>query len=121
MMYVDNLNAFIRMASTHPKAAGKTFVVSDRVPVSTPELVRAIAAADGCQARLFPMHRAMMGLGTRLVGRADDYRKLTSSMVIDQGRAVALLGWKPPYELNTALSHVLPRIPRSSARGLRFG
>ncbi|MEM7565845.1 MAG: NAD-dependent epimerase/dehydratase family protein [Pseudomonadota bacterium] len=55
LVSVRNLADLLVEATTHPAAAGRTFLVSDGPPVSTPDLVRAIAHAMGRDARLLPL------------------------------------------------------------------
>jgi nucleoside-diphosphate-sugar epimerase len=58
----DNLaDAVVRCAEA-PRAAGRTFGVTDGAPLSTPALCRAPAAALGWPARLFPFPPALLEL-----------------------------------------------------------
>jgi nucleoside-diphosphate-sugar epimerase len=79
-----------------PQAVGKTFAVSDGAPLSTPALCRAIAGAFGRPSRLFPFPPALLEL-------APPARKLTRSLVIDDGAIRSELGWLPPQLLEEGL------------------
>ncbi len=52
LLYLGNFVDAIRVCAEHPAAAGQTFLLDDGEPVSTPELVRAVAHAMGRPARL---------------------------------------------------------------------
>ena len=79
-----------------PQATGKTFLVSDGAPVSTPALCRAMAEALGCPLRLFAFPPALLEL-------APPARKLTRSLVVDGGAIRRELGWAPPQSFEEGL------------------
>ncbi len=96
LVYVGNLcDAIIRCLEA-PQAACKTYFVSDGVPVSTPDLVRAIARALGKPARLFPFP-------PRLLDLVPPLRRLTRSMEVDDSAIRRELGWRPPYTFEQGL------------------
>ena len=72
-----------------PRSAGATFCVTDGAALSTPALCRAIGAALGREARLFAFPPALL----ELVPAA---RKLTRSLVLDDGAIRRELAWTPP-------------------------
>jgi UDP-glucose 4-epimerase len=78
------------------KAEGRTYCVTDGEAVSTPALCRAIAAALGRNARLF-------ALPTVLLEIAPAARKLTRSLVLDDGAIRRELGWAPPRAFDEEL------------------
>jgi nucleoside-diphosphate-sugar epimerase len=90
LIYVGNLcDAVLACLGT----SGKSFLVSDGAPVSTPQLCRAIGAALGRPARLF---RVPPGL---IPGTA-----LKSSLEMDDSAIRTQLGWKPPFSFEQGLS-----------------
>ncbi|MEM6960304.1 MAG: NAD-dependent epimerase/dehydratase family protein [Myxococcota bacterium] len=107
MLFVGNLVRFIQTVCLHPDAAGETFVISDRESISTPDLITAIARAEGRRSRLLPVPLFLMRASTRLLGRSEDFRKLSTSMVLDSSRSKEILGWRPPYSFEEALSITL--------------
>ena len=104
LVYLGNLVDAIVRTLDHPAAARETFMVSDREDVSTPELVRRIARALGKPARLIPVPPAVLRLGGRLVGRADDVARLLDDLVVDSSRIGERLGWRPPFTLDEGLA-----------------
>jgi UDP-glucose 4-epimerase len=88
-------DAVARCVDSH-QAAGRTFCVTDGAPVSTPALCRAIAASLGRDARLFALAPALLEL-------APAARKLTRSLVLDDGAIRRELGWAPPRTLDEEL------------------
>jgi nucleoside-diphosphate-sugar epimerase len=91
-LFVGNLVALLRRCAEHPAAAGRTFLVSDGEDLSTPELVRRMAAALGRKARLLPFPPALLPA------------KLAGSLVVDAADARERLGWQPPLSVNEALA-----------------
>ncbi len=93
LLFVDNLTDLVAVAAQHPAAAGQVLLARDGADVSTPALIRALAAALGVRARLFPFP----GIG--LVVPA-----LAYSAEIDDSATRARLGWAPPVTLAEGLA-----------------
>lgn len=104
MIYVGNLVDAIRTCLIHPNAAGKTFLVSDGEDVSTPELIRRLAAAMRRPARLMPVSTDWMRFMGKIVGKAAAVDRLLGSLVIDMSAIQHDLGWKPPYQMEEGLT-----------------
>ena len=60
LIYVDNLASAIIACVDSTAAAGRIYNVADDPSVSTPDLVRALAAASGISPRLFPVPPAAL-------------------------------------------------------------
>lgn len=113
LLGLSNFVDLISCTLGHPRAAGETFLAADARPLSTPELIRAIAAAMGRRARLFDVPVGWLRLGARLVGRPDILERLCGSLVVSAAKAHDLLGWRPPWstddELGRAVQDLLER------------
>ena len=96
LIFVGNLADAIQECLTHPKAAGGRFLVHDGRPMSTAELVRAIAEALGKPARLLPVPPSVLALAARLAGREAMLDRVAGSLVIDDGAIRRALNWRPP-------------------------
>jgi nucleoside-diphosphate-sugar epimerase len=96
LVYAGNLaDAAVRCLES-PLAAGKTYGVADGAPLSTPALCRALGAALGRPARLFPCPPALLEF-------APPARKLTRSLVVDDSALRRELGWAPPHTFDEGL------------------
>jgi nucleoside-diphosphate-sugar epimerase len=95
LLYVDNLVSAIMACLSNPLSAGKTYLISDGLPVSTPELVRSIACALARPVRLFPFPPALLGFAGSLLGKRDQVRRLTGSLEVDSSLIRRELGWRP--------------------------
>jgi nucleoside-diphosphate-sugar epimerase len=100
----------------HPNAAGNTFLVCDDDDVSTPELVRRIAAALGRQARVFPVPLALLRLAGAVIGKRAAVDRLVGSLTVDTGKIRRELGWKPPFTMEQGLRETAEWVVRQDRR-----
>lgn len=103
LIYVGNLADAVVTVLEHPDAAGQTFLVQDGEPLSTADLVRAIAAALGRPARLVAVPQGLMALGATLTGTRAVFDRLAGTLTVDDGPIRDRLGWRPPHDLATGL------------------
>ncbi len=113
LVFTGNVVAAIERVLESPAAAGEVFFVRDPADVSTPDLVRAIAAALGRPARLIPVPAPLF----RAAGAAGDLlapwvkvpigssavARLFGSLAVDAGKLARVTGFQPPYSLAEGL------------------
>lgn len=100
---LDNLVDFILLCAEHPAAANETFLVSDGEDLSTPELIRRLARAMECSARLIPVPESVLMTGAMLLGKRAVARRLLGSLQVDISKARQRLGWVPPVSVDEGL------------------
>lgn len=105
MIAVSNLTDFIQRCISHPAAANQTFLVSDGEDLSTPALIREIAAGLGSNHRIFPFPTAVLKHCLAVAGRRRMFSQLCESLRIDSSKARTLLDWEPPFSARDALRH----------------
>lgn len=103
LIYLGNLVDAIRVCLTHPKAAGKTFLVSDGDDVSTPELIRRVAAALGRRPLLLPVPISWMRWAGAFLGKKAAVDRLLGSLSVDMTPLREEMGWNPPYTMQAGL------------------
>ncbi|MEG4416952.1 UDP-glucose 4-epimerase, partial [Microcoleus sp. C2C3] len=106
---VDNLVDLILTTIDHPKAANRTFLVSDDEDLSTSELLRRTAAAMGRPARLLPVPTPLLSGAARLLGKSTLARSLLSSLQIDTASTRDTLAWHPPLTVTEGLARAVRR------------
>ncbi|ODU13890.1 MAG: NAD-dependent dehydratase [Thiobacillus sp. SCN 64-35] len=104
LLYLGNFVDVIRLCVEHPAAAGQTFLVDDGRPVSTPELVRAVAHAMGRPVRLLAIPVGMLEFAGALLGKRAAVARLTGSLWLDSSLIRTYLGWTPPYSMEAGLA-----------------
>ena len=103
LVALDNLVDVICVAARHPAAANETFLVSDDDDLSTPDLVRRLAAAMGVRPRLVPVPPALLSLGAAVLGKRDLADRLLGTLTVDCSRVRNALGWTPPLSVDEGL------------------
>lgn len=104
MIYLGNFADALTNCTIHSAAAGQTFLVSDGEDVSTPGLFRALAAALGVPARLFPFPVTLLKLGGLILGQQGEVGRLTGSLQVDSSKIRNTLHWQPRYTLADGLA-----------------
>lgn len=111
LVSVANLVDFIQCCMAHPAAANQAFLVSDGHDLSTPELIRRMAAALHQSARLLPVPPTLLRWGAACVGKQALLQQLTGTLQADIHKARTLLGWAPPHTADAALAQALAPPP----------
>ena len=114
LVYVGNLVDAILTCVTHPAAKNQTFLISDGEDLSTPELIRRLAARarkiDGNRAKLFTLipipPRLLISIG-KLTGKADSVDKLLGSLTVDSTHIQKTLNWHPPFTVDQGLDETV--------------
>jgi len=104
LLYLGNFVDAIRLCVEHPAAAGQTFLLDDGVPVSTPELIRALARAMGRSTHLLAVPVGVLALAGALLGKRAAVARLAGSLIVDSSAIRSRLGWTPPYTLQQGLA-----------------
>ena len=99
----DNLLDFIITCINHPKAGNETFIISDGEDISTPELIRYLAAGMGKPANLWPVPVSLLKFGAYLLNRSSMCQQLCGSLQVDISKARKILNWSPPVNIDVNL------------------
>ena len=106
LIFLDNLVDVAARAAIDPAAAGRVLLLRDTVDLSTPELVRALAAGLGRPTRLFALPRAVLAMLRPIPALGPLAARLTLSLQVDDSATRALLDWAPrvPTEIGLAIT-----------------
>ena len=111
LLHVGNLTDALILCATHPKAANRTYLLSDGDDVSTPELLRQLGRAMNRPARLFPCPEFLLKMVGIITGRSAQVSRLLGSLQVDSSRIRNELGWIPPCTLQQGLLHSVGHEP----------
>ena len=107
LLYLGNLVDAILETLRRPEAARGEFLVADAGPVSTPALVREIAAHMGTSSRLVPFPVALLKLAGRVLKNSQAVERLTGSLWADTTHIRNRLGWQPAVSLRQGLQETV--------------
>lgn len=100
---VWNLIDLIKTCIEHAGAANATLLVRDGEDISTSELLRKIAVAQGQAPRLFWVPRGVLKAGATLLGKRQMYDRLFDSLQVDDNATRKTLDWTPPLSLDEGI------------------
>ncbi|MEN3354675.1 MAG: UDP-N-acetyl-alpha-D-quinovosamine dehydrogenase [Betaproteobacteria bacterium] len=106
LVALANLTDAIVACVRTPHAAGRTYLVSDDEPLSTPALVRKLAESLQVKPRLFRCPLAILETAAALTGRSSEITRLTRSLEIDSSHIRNDLNWMPPYSLSQGFTEM---------------
>lgn len=104
MVSIWNLCDLIRCAVAAERSVSGVLLVSDGDDLSTPQLVRGLAAALSVPARLIPVPPLLLHAGGSLIGRSAEVSRLLGSLQVDISATQACLNWKPGLPVGMALA-----------------
>lgn len=104
LLSVRNLAHAVGLALDAPDLRNEVFNVSDAEDVSTPDLIRRIAAALGRPARLIPVPVALLAAAARLAGRSADFERLAGDLAVDVTHIAERLRYRPTESLDQGLA-----------------
>lgn len=103
MLYVKSLADAIARTLAAPRWPARTYLLSDGEDLSTPELIRRIAAQMARPARLWPVPVPLLKAAGRLSGRRGMIERLTGSLTVDSRPFREDYGWSPPFRVDMGL------------------
>jgi nucleoside-diphosphate-sugar epimerase len=104
---IDNLVDLIGVCIRHPAAAGQVLLASDDADVSTPELIRKLAAAMGVRAHLIPVPSGVLRFAARFSAGSSALSRLCDSLQVDVSATRRTLAWSPPVSLDEGLKRTV--------------
>jgi nucleoside-diphosphate-sugar epimerase len=110
LLYVGNLVDALMTCASHPEAVGNTYLVSDGVAISTPDLLQSLAKALGVSSRVFAWPIGLVKVIGAVFGKANKVERLVGSLQVDISKIRRELGWVPPYSLQQGLNKTVGRV-----------
>lgn len=100
---LDNLVSLLVTCVAHPAAVNQTFLVSDGEDLSTTDLLRRLARAQGIAARLLPVPVSLLQAGANFLGKRDIAQRLLGDLQVDIEPTCSQLDWFPPITVDEGL------------------
>ncbi|MCB1492544.1 MAG: NAD-dependent epimerase/dehydratase family protein [Rhodobiaceae bacterium] len=100
---LDNLAGLLAHLGRAPAIPGVPLLPHD-ITLSTPDLLRRVAALKGASARLFPLPAGLLEALLRAAGRSEDAARLFGSLEIAADALPAGLGWQPRPDGNPLIA-----------------
>ena len=104
LVYLENLADALVRCIHDPRAAGRTYLVSDTEDLSTRELVRRLGAAMGTEVRLWTCPTAFLYWMGQVSGKRGMTDRLLGSLQVNSSTIQRELDWCPPFTVDAGLS-----------------
>jgi len=123
LLYAGNLcDAIAAILAVAVAGTGtRTYLICDSADLSTPDLVRGLAAALNRPARLLPIPVSLLRIGASVTGLGAELRRLTESLVIDSSSIRTQLGWQAPYSVEQGFAATAQAFRRERCPGTPAG
>lgn len=103
-LFIGNLCDAIEHCLKRPSGETGCYEIADGPGVSTADLIRALAAALGRPARLWPCPLWLLRVLGALTGRSETIERLTGSLALDPTPLAQDYGWTPAWDLKAGLA-----------------
>ena len=109
--FVSALAALLATEGAGERGALTPYFVTDAEPVSTPDLVRAIAQALRVAPHLFPLPPSALRAAGAWLGRSEMVERLLDTLEADATAFRTRFAWTPPYSLAQGVAAMLADRP----------
>ena len=104
LIFLDNLVDLTIRACEHPLAPACVLLARDAIDLSTPDLIRILAAGLDRPARLFAVPQCSLAPLRRLPRLGPLIGRLTLSLQVEDTETRRLLDWRPPISAESGLT-----------------
>jgi nucleoside-diphosphate-sugar epimerase len=104
LVYLGNLVDAMARCVQDPRAAGRTYFVSDGEDLATPDLVRRLGIAMGSNVRLLPCPTPFLYWIGQVAGKREIIDRLAGSLQVNSSKIRTELDWHPPFTVDDGLS-----------------
>lgn len=101
---VQNLTDLLITCTKHPRAGGRTFLASDCRTVSMKEFTTAIAKGLNKRSFQVPIPVSILRKLANIFGKSNVLEQILMDFEIDSSDLNNVLGWKPPYTMEQAMT-----------------
>ena len=102
-IFIDNLSDAVKECIIKAEAANNIFLLSD-MNISISELAKKISISFNQTPSVFNFPIRVLDISFTLIGKKNQFSKLTNSMCVDSTKIQRRLGWQPQVKMEEALS-----------------
>lgn len=104
LVYLGNLVDALARCIQDPRAAGRTYLVSDGEDLPTPELVRRLSVAMRTNVCLWTCPTSLLYWIGQIAGKRAMIDRLVGSLQVSSSKIQTELDWHPPFTVDAGLS-----------------
>jgi nucleoside-diphosphate-sugar epimerase len=104
LVYLGNLVDALARCVQDPRAAGRTYFVSDSEDLSTPDLIRRLRIAMGSKVCLWPCPTPFLYWMGQVAGKREIIDRLAGSLQVNSSKIQTELDWHQPFTVDDGLS-----------------
>ncbi|MCB1157953.1 MAG: NAD-dependent epimerase/dehydratase family protein [Leptospiraceae bacterium] len=102
-IFLGNLLSAIHTCLENKESFGKTYLLSDGQDLSTSELLHLLSESLNKNLVLFPMPLSILKTLFKVIGKSEEYEKISSPYCLDISKIQKDLGWKAPFSIQEGL------------------
>jgi nucleoside-diphosphate-sugar epimerase len=106
LLYIGNLFSAILTCVRNPDVGSQLFCLSDNDDVSTSRLAKIISNVFNTKTIFFPLPSAIFILLGKLIKKSSTVERLVGSLQVNSAKIRKVLGWNPPYAVESALDEM---------------
>ena len=99
IIYVGNLVDFLYKCALSNNALGKTFLISEKYPFSTEEIIKLISASLKVPLIIFPFPLELFKKLALIFWKKNHFSKITDSFDSDPSESYKILNWQSPFDV----------------------
>ena len=113
MIALANLVDLLAVCTSHPKAANELFLTSDNEDITVSDLILRLARIMNRKALSVPVPQPLLRALAKALGKEPEIRRLMDPLTVSPEKAMRVLGWVPPVDVNAGLAFTVDWYRRS--------
>ena len=103
MLFIGNLNDFTFKLIRNEISKFELYLVSDGEDISTFELINKVSKFMKINCWQYTFPKVILRYFSKLIGKNNQFSKISESLEIDISKSINILKWKPKYTINEGL------------------
>jgi nucleoside-diphosphate-sugar epimerase len=107
MIFIGNLVDFLVQVAQFQNKKKSLYLICDGRSLSLAEVLSLLVKVGAKSAKVLRIPKVFIRLGMSLIGRAGEFRKLESELLIDSSMAFQDFQWKPKYNIEDGIRETM--------------